>query len=38
MRALTNDGGDFVITPVLAGNYILTVTATGFQKATTKGD
>ena len=36
MRALTNDGGDFVITPVLAGNYILTVTATGFQKATTK--
>ncbi len=36
MRALTNDGGDFAITPVLAGNYILTVTATGFQKATTK--
>jgi len=35
-RALTNDSGDFVITPVQAGNYILTVTATGFQKATTK--
>lgn len=35
-RAVTNDSGDFVITPVLAGNYILTVTATGFQKATTK--
>lgn len=35
-RALTNDGGDFVITPVLAGNYLLTVTAPGFQKATTK--
>lgn len=35
-RAPTNDGGDFVITPVLAGNYILTVTAQGFQKATTK--
>jgi hypothetical protein len=35
-RALTNDGGDFVITPVLAGSYMLTVTAEGFQKATTK--
>jgi len=34
--AITNDGGDFVITPVLAGNYVLTVTAPGFQKATTK--
>lgn len=35
-RAQTNDGGDFVITPVPAGNYLLTVTASGFQKATTK--
>ena len=35
-RAVTNDSGDFVITPVLAGNYILTVTAAGFQRATTK--
>jgi hypothetical protein len=35
-KAVTNDSGDFVITPVLAGNYVLTVTATGFQKATTK--
>lgn len=35
-RAQTNEGGDFVITPVLAGNYILTVTAQGFQKATTR--
>jgi len=35
-RAQTNEGGDFVITPVLAGNYMLTVTATGFQKATTR--
>ncbi len=35
-RAVTNEGGDFVITPVLAGNYILTVAAPGFQKATTK--
>jgi hypothetical protein len=35
-RAVTNDGGDFVITPVLAGSYILTVTADGFQKATTR--
>ena len=35
-KAVTNDGGDFVITPVLAGNYILTVTAEGFQKAATK--
>jgi hypothetical protein len=36
MRAKSNSGGDFVITPVPAGNYILTVTAAGFQKATTK--
>ena len=35
-RGITNDGGDFVITPVLAGSYMLTVTAEGFQKATTK--
>lgn len=35
-RAQTNEGGNFVITPVLAGNYILIVTAQGFQKATTK--
>jgi hypothetical protein len=35
-RAQTNEGGDFTITPVLAGSYILTVTAQGFQKATTK--
>jgi hypothetical protein len=35
-RASSNDGGDFVITPVQAGNYTLTVTASGFQKATTR--
>jgi hypothetical protein len=35
-RAKTNDGGDFVVTPVLAGNYLLTVTAEGFQKLTTR--
>ncbi len=35
-RGQTNEGGDFVITPVQAGNYILTVTAQGFQKATTR--
>ena len=34
--ASSNDGGDFVITPVQAGSYILTVTASGFQKATTR--
>jgi hypothetical protein len=35
-RAHTNDSGDFVITPVPGGSYIVTVTAQGFQKATTK--
>ncbi|MDE1177359.1 MAG: carboxypeptidase-like regulatory domain-containing protein [Edaphobacter sp.] len=35
-HAETNEGGDFVITPVLAGNYTLAVTAQGFQRATTK--
>jgi len=35
-RGQTNKDGDFVITPVQAGNYILTVTAQGFQKATTR--
>jgi len=35
-RAQSNEGGDFVITPVPTGNYVLTVTATGFQKATTR--
>jgi hypothetical protein len=35
-RAVTNETGDFVITPVFAGSYTLSVTATGFQKATTK--
>jgi hypothetical protein len=35
-RAVTNETGDFVITPVFAGSYILSVTATGFQKATTR--
>ena len=34
--AVTNDTGDYVITPVPAGNYILTVNATGFERATTK--
>jgi hypothetical protein len=36
-RGQSNEGGDFVITPVQAGNYILTATAQGFQKATTRG-
>ena len=35
-RAQTDGSGDFVITPVPGGNYIVSVTAQGFQKATTK--
>lgn len=31
-----NDVGDYVITPVLAGNYVLNITAAGFQQAATK--
>jgi hypothetical protein len=34
--ATTNGGGDFVITPVLAGNYTLTVAADTFDRAVTK--
>ncbi len=33
--AVTNDSGEYVITPVSAGQYRLTVTATGFQTTTT---
>lgn len=35
-KTTTNETGEFVITPVLAGNYVLTVEAPGFAKATTK--
>ncbi len=34
-EAVTNETGDYVITPVSAGQYRLTVTATGFQTITT---
>ncbi len=33
--AVTNDSGEYVITPVSAGQYRLTVTANGFQTTTT---
>ncbi len=33
--AITNGSGEFVITPVSAGQYVLTVTAPGFQTSTT---
>ena len=33
---VTNGAGEYVITPVLAGNYVLTASATGFSKATTQ--
>lgn len=35
-RATTSGIGDYVITPVPAGNYVLNVSATGFQQAETK--
>ena len=34
-EAVTNDTGEFVITPVAAGQYQLTVTASGFSTITT---
>lgn len=34
--AVTNSEGEYVITPVPAGNYIVSVNATGFTTATTK--
>jgi len=34
-EAVTNDSGEYVITPVSAGQYRLTVTANGFQTTTT---
>jgi hypothetical protein len=34
-EAMTNDTGEFVITPVSAGQYKLTVSASGFQSITT---
>lgn len=34
--AVTNDAGEYVITPVLAGNYTVTANATGFSKAATQ--
>ena len=34
--AVTNGAGEYVITPVPAGNYIVTVNATGFTRATTQ--
>lgn len=36
LTGVTNSTGDYVITPVPAGSYIVTVTATGFDKAATK--
>src|SRR6185437_1966455 len=35
-KAVTNGTGDYVITPVPSGNYVITVTAQGFQQAATK--
>ena len=35
-KAQTNSTGDYDVTPVLAGNYILTVDAAGFQIVATK--
>ena len=35
-KAVTNGTGDYVITPVPSGNYVITVTARGFQQAATK--
>jgi len=35
-RAVTNSTGDYVITPIPPGSYVLDVNATGFQKTTTK--
>lgn len=34
--ATTNSTGDYVITPVQAGNYVLTISAPGFQQVATK--
>jgi hypothetical protein len=36
LTGTTNSTGDYVITPVPAGNYIVTVAATGFDKAVTR--
>lgn len=36
LTGTTNSTGDYVITPVPAGNYTLSVVATGFNKAVTK--
>ncbi|HKO17377.1 MAG TPA: carboxypeptidase regulatory-like domain-containing protein, partial [Acidobacteriaceae bacterium] len=36
LTGTTNSTGDYVITPVPAGNYALSVAATGFEKAVTK--
>jgi hypothetical protein len=36
LTGTTNSTGDYVITPVPAGNYTLSVAATGFDKAVTK--
>lgn len=33
---VTNDSGEYVVTPIPAGNYVISVTATGFSRATTK--
>ncbi|HEX4065218.1 MAG TPA: TonB-dependent receptor [Acidobacteriaceae bacterium] len=35
-RAVTNSTGDYVITPIPPGSYVLDVNATGFQRTTTK--
>ena len=36
LTAVTNSSGEYVITPVPAGNYVVTVNATGFSSATTR--
>jgi hypothetical protein len=35
-KTVTNGTGDYVITPVPPGNYVITVTASGFQQAATR--
>jgi hypothetical protein len=36
LNGVTNEAGDYVITPVPAGNYVITVAASGFDKAATR--
>jgi len=36
LNSSTNSTGDYVITPVPSGNYVLTIAANGFEKAATR--